>query len=52
MISWSTQLIIGAILILTFFTVLFKKLLKALKDRSTTQEHERFNDDIDGGVEP
>ena len=51
LISWSTQLIIGAILILTFFTVVFKKLLKALKDRSSTEEHERFNDDVDRGVD-
>ena len=47
LISWSTQLIIGAILVLTFFYVVIKKLIKALKDRSTSLEHERFNEDPD-----
>jgi hypothetical protein len=45
LLSFATYLLIGAILVLTFLYVIGSKLLKALKERSHTEEHDRFNDE-------
>ncbi len=45
LLSFYTQLFIGGVLVLTFLYVVGEKLIRALRERSITEEHMRFNED-------